>query len=159
MDRIPLYNKDKKIYMIHKDNLYERILYDHYRIVDENFYKNSNQKIPELENFNWSILPDIYYKLFYNSFIKTNHITDCLRPSYDGMFKHIKPYYTLDELNYLAEDWNIKTSNNTELNITAHGLELCLRRAFKNLLYTCKISNNCRNTVLFFTYMKILLYV
>ncbi len=112
MDRIPLYNKDKKIFMIHKDNLYERILYDHYRIVDEKFYKNSNQKIPELENFNWSILPELYYKLFYNSFIKTNHITDCLRPSYDGMFKHIKPYYTLDELNYLAEDWDIKTSEN-----------------------------------------------
>lgn len=118
MERIPLYNKDKKIFMIHKDNLYERILYDHYRIVDENFYKNSNQKIPELENFNWSILPDIYYKLFYNSFIKTNHITECRRPSYDGMFKHIKPYYTLDELNYLAKDWNIlKTNDMTNIQL------------------------------------------
>ena len=81
---VPLYNpRSNNIYLIHTNNMYNRILYDDYRIVDKQFYdtwKKTNNIIPELEKVSWSKIADIYYKTFYESFNRIE--TVCSRAYY-----------------------------------------------------------------------------
>jgi hypothetical protein len=109
MERLPLYDiKTDMIYLIFPENIYSRILYQHYRIVTPDFFKEWQKRHPEKKiEINWKTLNEKYYHHFFHSFVDYNMITDCARPSYHPLFTHIKPYFTQDELYYLAYDWEI----------------------------------------------------
>ncbi len=117
-DRIPMFDiKSNHIYLIYRDNVYPRLFYDNYRFVDKNFYDNilsiENPSVNEkeiiriLSYYDLEKLQKTYTKKFYESFVINNYVTSCQRPSYSSGMEHITPYYTLNELYYLAYDWNI----------------------------------------------------
>ena len=115
-DRIPLYDiKSNKIYLIYRDNVYNRIVYDNYRLVTPELIDQlpSNMKV-FMSYYDLDILETTYYKVFYKSFIQNKYITDCVRPSYKSKLSHIRPYYQKDELYYLSIDWG-KLEQNTDI--------------------------------------------
>lgn len=119
-DRIPLYDiHSNHIYLIFKQNVYRRIYEDHYRFVDNHFYEDlvqlddpseadkENRKI--LSYYDLNVLQKTYKKVFYESFVLDSYITNCKRPSFlpgYGM-EHISPYYKINEIYYLAYEWNL----------------------------------------------------
>src|ERR1700733_1053381 len=122
-ERLPLYDITyNHIFLIHKENIYPRIFHDNYRFVDQYFLddllnlKNLNdfdkQNIRILQNYDIKILQKTYMKIFYESFVFNSYITNCRRPSFASRMDHINPYYTIDELYYLAYDWNLINSAN-----------------------------------------------
>ena len=119
---VPLYDiNSDQIYLIHKDNVYPRINIDFYRFINENFYNNLLQlplidisdtiknNIRILSHYDLPTLKKTYVKIFYDSFIINSYITHCPRPSFSSGMDHITPYYTTDEIYYLAYDWNLTT--------------------------------------------------
>lgn len=125
--RIPLYDiLSNSVYLVFKNNLYIRILYDNYRFIDENFYHdissiaNPDDKTQKMIRFlSYYDLPQLkktYYKVFYESFVINSYITQCPRPSFKAGFSHIQPYYSLNELYYLSYDWELSESKNISLN-------------------------------------------
>lgn len=117
-ERLPLYDINfNHIYLIDKHNIYPRIYYDNYRFLDQNFYQNlvslSNPTQVDLENirilsfYDLKTLNKTYMKIFYKSFVFNSYITDCRRPSFGLGMEHISPYYTINELYFLAYDWNL----------------------------------------------------
>jgi len=109
-ERIPLYDiKSNKIYLIYRENVHNRIVYDHYRLLTHEIIEHLNNRMKIfIDQYDFDILESTYYKVFYASFISEKYITDCVRPSYKSGFSHIKPYYQRDELYYLSVDWNKK---------------------------------------------------
>lgn len=117
-ERVPLYDiSSNHIFLIHRDNVYPRIYFENYRFIDQNFYDDlQNIKKPTsidknnlriLSHYDLSKLYTTYMKIFYDSFVVNSYITHCQRPSFFSGMEHIKPYYTINELNYLAYDWNL----------------------------------------------------
>lgn len=117
-ERIPLYDITfNHIYLIFKDNVYPRIYQDNYRFVDKKFYDNllemdnpsetDSDNIRILSHYDLDELQKTYMMIFYKSFLLTSYITNCRRPSYASHMDHIAPYYTINELYYLAYDWNL----------------------------------------------------
>lgn len=130
---VPLYDiRFNHVYLINNTNVYERIFKDDYRFVDKVFYQELTE-IPEpsdfdveniriLSHYDFDVLQQTYFKIFYQSFVISSYITSCRRPSFHAGMDHIMPYYTINELYYLAFDWGLIQSakqSNTELN------ELC----------------------------------
>ena len=124
--RVPLYDiRFNHIYLIHKENVYPRIFYDNYRFVDKNFYddltKLQDLSPAEKENkrflsyYDFDALHQTYLKIFYESFVLNEYITSCQRPSFNSGMLHIKPYYNLNELYYLALDWGLTNSTQVEI--------------------------------------------
>ena len=116
--RVPLYDiRVNRIYLIMDINVYQRILYDNYRFVDESFYddlsrltdpdSHDKENLLILSNYNLNILKQTYFQIFYDSFVLTKYITSCRRPSFSSKMDHIRPYYNADELYYLALDWGL----------------------------------------------------
>ena len=122
-ERVPLYDiVSDSVYLVHKDNVYPRILNDNYRFVTGELYddakrsNNKSEKIKKMADFigcyDLSVLERTYMKIFYESFVKNEYITSCRRPSFSSGMGHVAPYYTMRELYYLAYDWDmIKHSN------------------------------------------------
>ncbi|BCS82961.1 hypothetical protein QLL95_gp1162 [Cotonvirus japonicus] len=119
-NRVPLYDiTSGHIFLIDQKNVYPDIYFFNYRFIDDEFYKNllslknPNNVVQEniriLSHYNFSILYITYMKLFYNSFVINSYITNCQRPSFASGMEHIQPYYTINELYYLAYDWNLTT--------------------------------------------------
>lgn len=117
-DRIPMYYVFyNHIYLIYQENVYERLLYNNYRFIDEQFYhdllrvKNKNKEEEEnvriLSHYDFRELERTYDRVFYKSFILYNHITHCYRPSFHQYLMEIEPYYTAQELYYLGYDWGL----------------------------------------------------
>lgn len=117
-ERVPLYDIFfNHIYLIHKENVYSRIYKDNYRFVDQQFYEDLiNMENPSdndlenrrvLSNYNLDTLFKTYMKIFYDSFVFNKYITNCRRPSFESGMENISPYYTINELYYLAYDWNL----------------------------------------------------
>lgn len=115
-ERVPLYDiKSNHIFLIHWKNVYQRIYIDNYRFVDERFYQNLKKSTNPLEKENLHILSfydmdtleNTYMKIFYKSFVLDSYITNCRRPSFYSGMEHISPYYNINELYYLAYDWNL----------------------------------------------------
>jgi hypothetical protein len=115
---LPLYDiESNHIFLIDKENLYPRIVYDKYRMVDEEFYRElTSMKNPsemDVENhrflsfYHIPTLLHTFYQIFYQSFVISTFITNCRRPSFTSKMEHINPYYTINELNYLAYDWGL----------------------------------------------------
>ncbi|MEM0354224.1 MAG: ADP-ribosyltransferase [Thermoplasmata archaeon] len=134
-ERVPLYDINfNHIFLVYKENVYPRILYDNYRFIDKNFYQEllklknpteaDRENIRILSYYDLDVLFQTYLKIFYQSFVLNSYITTCRRPSFYPAYgmEHISPYYTLDELYYLAYDWNLtnkKSFEESEIN------ELC----------------------------------
>lgn len=117
-DKIPLYDiASNTIYLVHRENVYVRITLDNYRFVDETFYTELVESDPVypndifnmnfLSNYNLITLQKTYMRIFYESFVLNNYITNCQRPSYHSGMEHIKPYYSSRELYYLGIDWEL----------------------------------------------------
>lgn len=107
---VPLYEiKYNRIHLIYKENIFNRINNDNYRFITKTLSKKldgeNNKRI--LEFYNIRLLNITYYKLFYESYQLNNYITECRRPSFYSGISHIKPYYSMDELYYLAIDWDL----------------------------------------------------
>lgn len=115
--RVPMYDiNTNQIYLINKENVYERLSFDNYRFITEKFSLELNDKF--LSYYDMNELYNTYTKIFYESFILNSFITTCRRPSFKSKMEHISPYYTINELNYLAYDWNLTnkpTLNEKEL--------------------------------------------
>lgn len=116
--RVPLYDiYSNHIYLIHAENVYVRIFYDNYRFIDSHFYENllklKNPSTTEKANlkllsyYDFDVLQQTYFKIFYDSFVLNEYVTSCQRPSFSSGMSHIKPYYKLNEIYYLALDWNL----------------------------------------------------
>lgn len=119
-ERIPLYDITvNHIFLIHHENVYPRIYTDNYRFVDKNFLedlknlKNPNdadlENIRILSHYDVDVLDKTYMKIFYKSFVLNSYITTCRRPSFYSGMEHISPYYNINELYFLAYDWNLTT--------------------------------------------------
>jgi len=117
-ERVPMYDvKSNNIFLIARENVYPRIFYDNYRFIDQNFYDellqiknpspNDQANVRFLSYYDLSVLYQTYLKIFYESFVLSSYITNCRRPSYSFGMEHISPYYKIDELNYLANDWGL----------------------------------------------------
>lgn len=129
-DRLPLYDiSTDHVYLIHWLNVFERIYEHGYRIVDKDFFddlaslpsKNSVQQrnYNILQWYDFDILNETFFQIFYQSFVTHSYITHCAKPSYDMNLPHIKPYYNSSELNYLGLDWGLikhVTLEKSELN-------------------------------------------
>jgi len=132
-ERVPLYDISyNHIFLVYKNNVYPRIIYDNYRFVDRTFYESllnlekpfesDRENLRILSYYDLDILQQTYFKIFYESFVVNEYITSCRRPSFrpgTGM-DHIQPYYNIDELYYLAYDWNLIDRSNLsteEINI------------------------------------------
>ena len=116
--RVPLYDiYSNHIFLICWDNVYERISINNYRFVDEHFYTDltalteptdndrANQRF--LSYYNFAELEQTYVRIFYRSFVMNSYITHCRRPSFASQLTHIAPYYNMNELNFLAYDWDL----------------------------------------------------
>lgn len=117
-ERIPLYDVfSNHIFLVYHQNIYERIFYNSYRFIDENYIKSLKknpdptpadlQNLQIMENYHIPTLTKTYLKLFYQSFVLNSYITNCKKPSFHPLLEHISPYYRTNELYFLAYDWNI----------------------------------------------------
>ena len=124
--QVPLYDAySDNIYLITKDFVYHRVVYNHYRFPDkafleilkerklsfqktEDILENRKQRkvnlmINYLHNFDLEVLHDTYIKVFYYYANEVGkNITSCKRPSFLPYFLHISPYYSRSELINLA---------------------------------------------------------
>lgn len=120
-ERVPLYDvSSNHIYLINRLDIFTRIHDENYRFVNQLFLNNlilssdkneiDQNNIRILSNYNLNILYDTYTKIFYESYVLSSYITHCKRPSFYPGMDHITPYYKINELYYLAYDWNLTTS-------------------------------------------------
>lgn len=139
-NKIPLFNiYDENIYLITRENLYNRVIYQNYRFPDKHFFnllvkkkkdiKEINQEtdaiterkhkkllmmIEFLEFFDLDILKNTYTNAFYNYATEVGkNLTHCTRPSFLPHFSHIKPYYTRSEMINMALNMNLIKPDNT----------------------------------------------
>ena len=108
-NKVPLYDVySNNLFLIYKDNVYQRVIYDYYRFPDKNFYdemkKQKNIKIIKfLDNFNLKTLENTYVNIFYNYSNEVGkNLTLCLRSSFLSHLYYIKPYYTRSEVINMA---------------------------------------------------------
>lgn len=138
-DKIPLYDiKTKNLYLIKDDDLYNYIIHLQYRFPDKILANQINTIKSEIEGSNdndpinlrilrkiklmfkfWNQLDvdelyKTYIKAYYDKNIGKNIIT-CVRPSYIPYFKHLKPYYTRDEIINLS--LNMELVDEKDINI------------------------------------------
>lgn len=117
-ERVPLYDVySNHIFLVSWENVYNRIYEENYRFIDEQFIEDLNDKNSTNENslenrrfisfYDIKRLTKTYMKIFYKSFVINSSITSCQKPSFGSGMSHIKPYYSINEINYLAYDWNI----------------------------------------------------
>lgn len=120
--RVPLYDiSSNHIFLIQDINVYPRILDDSYRFIDKSFYADlvelsdpteaTKENLRILSNYDLDQLQQTYFRIFYDSFVFNEYITACRRPSFKAGMSHIRPYYRIDELYYLALDWNLIESS------------------------------------------------
>lgn len=125
--RVPLYDIfADDIFLIYQENVYDRILYGNYRFIDKKFLKSLGknpsphyERIQRIfEMYDMDTLQMTYMYLFYKSFVLSSNVTSCMRPSFSSKMDHIDPYYSINELYYLAYDWNLidkTTANEKEI--------------------------------------------
>lgn len=137
-NKIPLFNiYDENIYLITRDNLYNRVMYQYYRFPDKHFLNSLIKKKTETEEkindviaerkhrkllmmidflnfFDLDVLKKTYANAFYTYTTEIGkNLTHCTRPSFLPHFSHIKPYYTRSEMINLALNIGIIKPDNT----------------------------------------------
>ena len=145
--KIPLYDiYNKNLYLITKENVYTRVVYQHYRFPDNqllDYLVNKKHKIKKqisenkikddvllareyrkiglminfLNQFNLKVLEETYIYVFYNYSNEVGkNITLCTRPSFMNHFYHINPYYTRSELINMALNMELIKPDNLYYN-------------------------------------------
>lgn len=123
-DNIPLFDiKNKILYLINKNEIYDKIMFQHYRFPDklllEKAHDDSNDTYKLMLKTSDEVLKEIHRKYslmfdfisqldideLYNTYVKFlyeseigKNIIACARPSYTPLINHLTPYYTRDEL-------------------------------------------------------------
>jgi hypothetical protein len=158
--KMPLYDiYTSNIYLIHKENIYKRISYNHYRfasqsvlddikynlnIAEKKYTQDNNiiitRKIKKyklmlefMTNFNVDILKQTYFRMIYKySEELGKNIIFCKRPSFNKYIHNSKPYYSTIEIINLALNMNIEFNQEK------------LKTDYENILYDLcsKISKN-----------------
>ena len=109
---IPMYDiYSDKIYPIFKKNLYPRLIYSHYRFINQEInewitnkykkYKSENDKynLDIIKNYDIDTLYDTSIRTVFKSSSEIGlQISICKRNSFNKYFLHNKPYYSKDEL-------------------------------------------------------------
>lgn len=134
IEKIPLYDiYSENLYIVNKFNVYNRVVYQHYRFPTKNFLnklkadreskkkinitdvleKRKYRKLTLMISFMESFDIDILYKTYITAFyLYANqvgkNITTCRRPSFLPHFTHIEPYYSRSEIINLALNMGIK---------------------------------------------------
>lgn len=135
---IPLYAPiEQKIYLIYRDHVYQRVMYQHYRLPDSKLLESTNDFTTELaknnrsfnqnfmKNYDLKTLEATYIRVFYYYANEVGkNITKCLRPSFVAELPHIRPYYTRSELINLALNMKLIEPDNTYYDIEKI-LKLC----------------------------------
>ena len=137
---IPMYDiYSDKIYPINKKNLYSRLIYNHYRFINQevydwinnkfkkNKYENDKQNLELLNNYNIEILYETSLKtVFKNSSELGLSISICKRNSFNKFFNHITPYYSRDELIKLGLNMGvIKEKDKIDIQDSKVHYEIC----------------------------------
>ena len=121
----PMYDiYTENIVLIKYTELYQKITEHYIRPISPailNIIKKNNiiKHINFLKNFNINLLYNTFLQNVYEVSPITNELTECVRPSFLPIFKHIEPYYTKTELIFLSLNVNNinKTDNNNLCNI------------------------------------------
>lgn len=126
--KIPLYDiYTSNLYLIHPENLFRRITYNHYRfpsqkVLDElekevnlktrtKDYKTRKYNLMKqfLSNFNLKILEDTFYRTMYKYSPELGrNLLFCKRPSFNKYIHNSKPYYTKTEIVNMARNMGIE---------------------------------------------------
>jgi hypothetical protein len=143
-DKVPLFDIfSYNIYLINKNNVYERITNQHYRFPDIKIIsklkkiQESNKKttitdplnkrlankinlmILFMDYFDIDILYNTYIRVFYKYSVYTGkEITTCQRPSFHPYFYHLKPYFKQSEIINMGLNNEIIKSDIDIANIT-----------------------------------------
>lgn len=123
--QVPLYDiMTENLFLIHRDSVYNRVVYQHFRFPDSDLFNEFNETRNKLKNtinkkdklamrrfnklqlmikflryFDLETLENTYVRVFYfYSNEVGKNITVCKRPSYLPHFLHINPYYTRTEI-------------------------------------------------------------
>lgn len=123
--KIPLYDiYTKKIFLIHHDNIYRRVVYQHYRFPDKEIWSEMHiNNINFLKNYDLDILKKTYYYAFY--FSQPKLVTICQRPSFNPSLPHIKPYYNKQELISMALNLGLITLKDVQKEIEPDISKIC----------------------------------
>ncbi len=174
------------IYLINIDDVYDTVVCKHYRFPDYMKLKSKynklnnqirkNQQIADrelkkrilrklnlmikfLDNFNLVELYKIYLEKFYYSNPEGKNITQCLRKSFMPYYKHLKPFYTREEVIKMAYNFNIITKINEEQIDNETFIKLCKQVKENDLSAEILIKhqqhiiqNNCYGLVQYFTF-------
>ena len=128
---IPMYDiYSQQIYPIFKKNLHHRLIESHYRFITDEIkdwlqnkyddFKNIDKttslllkkNLQIIDNYDLKTLIDTSYKVLYKYSKSLGlQISICKRKSFNPYFKHLKPYYTKNELLKLGENMNIIKEN------------------------------------------------
>ena len=118
-NKVPLYDVySNNLFLIYKDNVYQRVVYNYYRFPDAFFYdtikkKNNKKVINFLKNFDLKTLENTYTNVFYYYSNKVGkNLTLCLRPSFLSHLTYINPYYTRAEIINMALNMELIKPNN-----------------------------------------------
>lgn len=135
-EKIPMYDiYSQEIYPINKENIHHRLIESHYRFINEEIYdwlKNlyekykSNKELAHKFERNIKIIKNYDIPTLYETSIKSFYdfspdyglkISICQRKSFNPFMKHLKPYYSKQELIKLSKNMNLKTEeiNNFKL--------------------------------------------
>ncbi len=114
---IPLYDIfSKSFFMIHRENIYNRVYFNHYRFPTPSLVKGlalHKQLKLILSIYDMTIL----YQTYDNIIQSINHdqVTTCKRPSFLPIFYYVKPYYSKKEIINMALNMDIKSTNLSQL--------------------------------------------
>jgi hypothetical protein len=128
-NKVPLYDiYSHNLYLIFRDNVYDRVIYKSYRFPDKELYaklEDNKMKI-FLNNFNLTILQQTYISVFYYYSNKVGkNLTLCIRPSFLPHLKYINPYYGRNELINIGLNMGIIKEDDTYYDKDEKLLELC----------------------------------
>lgn len=111
-----------------------------YKISLKQINKNYKFIIDFMDYFDNDILLDTYIKSLYNTNELGKSITLCKKKSFHPLLKHIKPYYTQDEIIKMALDMNLITPEQIITNDELR--ELCKKVSINDISYENLISHH-----------------
>lgn len=140
-DKIPLYDiYNMDIYLINKENVYTRVINDHYRITDNELYSmlvdqynrlkekkiedNINIKyiltkfkknISFLNNFDIDTLKQRYINVMYYSDDVGRDLTICIKPSFIPYIIYSNPYYSAREIKCMGLNMGLIKLNDKKI--------------------------------------------
>jgi hypothetical protein len=113
---IPLYDVySDEIYLIHRDNVFRRVHYDHYRLPTQQLLDSLTSEHSKMERmrlfmsyYDQDTLSRTYEHVIYTYSPEVGkELIVCMRPSFTHCLRHIRPWYTRSEVINLALNMGI----------------------------------------------------